>query len=491
MRIKMKMRRIRKDISKIKFLTLVSSIVSLSAMPATGAGLRLMDDTYVSLGKPNKNFGKQSFIQITESKNIGYLRFSLSGAPQSGSLAKATLRVFVSQKTGATGKLKAYESSTDIGELQLNNPNALSAENPVNNDEPVIPERNQWVEFDVTDYVRERLSDRTNSTVSFALKGSEGLKIKLDSKENKSSSHEAELDVIWDSTDGAAIPVGEKGPTGDQGPVGPQGPVGNQGPSGPQGPAGNKGLIGDQGPVGDKGPTGDKGPAGDKGPIGDQGPAGNKGPTGDQGPVGDKGPIGDQGPAGVQGPVGDKGPMGDQGPIGDQGPVGPQGPVGEQGPVGPQGPAGDKGATGDQGPQGPAGDKGATGDQGPIGLQGPVGDKGPTGDQGPAGDKGPTGDQGPQGPMGEIGTILSGTTSGSIGGSGLGSNTCTTGTASIPGAEQGMVVLVTPSGGTIPGSEFFWDGYVSAADTVTVRVCNAKNGNATPTATTYTVRVIP
>jgi hypothetical protein len=54
-----------------------------------------------------------------------------------------------------------------------------------------------------------------------------------------------------------------------------------------------------------------------------------------------------------------------------------------------------------------------------------------------------------------------------------------------------MVVLVTPSGGTIPGSEFFWDGYVSAADTVTVRVCNAKNGNATPTATTYTVRVIP
>jgi hypothetical protein len=79
---------------------------------------------------------------------------------------------------------------------------------------------------------------------------------------------------------------------------------------------------------------------------------------------------------------------------------------------------------------------------------------------------------------------LSGT-SASLGGSALLAGACTTGTVSITGATTSMVVNVTPV--TYPGAGVEWEGYVSAAGTVTVTVCGIIA--VTPTASTYNVRV--
>lgn len=78
---------------------------------------------------------------------------------------------------------------------------------------------------------------------------------------------------------------------------------------------------------------------------------------------------------------------------------------------------------------------------------------------------------------------------GSLGGSGLMTGACSTTTATITGAASGMGVNATPTAD--PGAGFFWYGFVSAANTVTVRVCSAQGGTQTPTATTYNVRVFP
>lgn len=82
--------------------------------------------------------------------------------------------------------------------------------------------------------------------------------------------------------------------------------------------------------------------------------------------------------------------------------------------------------------------------------------------------------------------ILSGTT-GSIGGGLLAAGAAATGTATVTGATVGMAVVATPS--TYPGDGIVWTAYVSAADTVTVKV-NAILA-LTPTASVYNVRVIP
>jgi hypothetical protein len=82
---------------------------------------------------------------------------------------------------------------------------------------------------------------------------------------------------------------------------------------------------------------------------------------------------------------------------------------------------------------------------------------------------------------------LSGT-SASIGGSALDVGACASGTVMVTGATTSMAVVVSPAGGAGPGSGFVWKGYVSSAGTVTVQVCAI--AAATPTATTYNVRVI-
>lgn len=78
--------------------------------------------------------------------------------------------------------------------------------------------------------------------------------------------------------------------------------------------------------------------------------------------------------------------------------------------------------------------------------------------------------------------------SSSIGGSALAAGACSTTTVSITGASTAMAVTTTPV--TYPGDGFYWRGYVSSANTVTVSICSVTN-SATPTASAYNVRVLP
>jgi hypothetical protein len=82
---------------------------------------------------------------------------------------------------------------------------------------------------------------------------------------------------------------------------------------------------------------------------------------------------------------------------------------------------------------------------------------------------------------------LSGTTA-SIGGSSLAAGVCATGTASVSGSTTSMTADASPAAD--PGTGFTWNAFVSAAGTVTVRVCNVSGGALTPTASAYNVRVI-
>ena len=81
---------------------------------------------------------------------------------------------------------------------------------------------------------------------------------------------------------------------------------------------------------------------------------------------------------------------------------------------------------------------------------------------------------------------LSGTTV-SLGGSSLTAGTCSSTNVTITGATTSMVATASPV--TYPGAPYFWNAYVSSANTVTVNVCAPIAG--TPTASNYNVRVIP
>jgi hypothetical protein len=80
---------------------------------------------------------------------------------------------------------------------------------------------------------------------------------------------------------------------------------------------------------------------------------------------------------------------------------------------------------------------------------------------------------------------LTGTT-GSIGGGALTVGTCTSGTAAVTNSTTAMAVAASPV--TYPGDGIYWVAYVSAAGTVTVKVC--ATASLTPAASAYNVRIL-
>jgi hypothetical protein len=83
------------------------------------------------------------------------------------------------------------------------------------------------------------------------------------------------------------------------------------------------------------------------------------------------------------------------------------------------------------------------------------------------------------------GAPLSGV-SGSLGGSAMTAGQTITIAVTIAGAAVGMVAATSPE--TYPGDGFVWDAYISAVNTVTVRLTAVLA--ATPTASMYDIRVI-
>ena len=82
--------------------------------------------------------------------------------------------------------------------------------------------------------------------------------------------------------------------------------------------------------------------------------------------------------------------------------------------------------------------------------------------------------------------LLTGT-SASLGGSAMTAGQTISITVAIAGAAVGMVAVTSPE--TYPGDGFVWDAYVSAPNTVTVRLTAVLAG--TPVASLYDVRLLP
>ena len=356
-------------------LVLISVLAALH-FPALADTAPLVGDAFFASGSAG-HFGTTATVNVGGTAGYqGLLKFDLSKLPpgtSGGSVANATLRIFVNKITTAGG-IDVYLANGSWDEATITgtgfpSPGTLVAPNIS------VAVVNTYIVIPVTDQVKAWLDGATND--GFLLVANPGsTSISIDSKENQATSHPAVLEIDLVAPAGPSGSAGVAGPAGGSGPTG---PVGGQGQTGHSGPAGTI-----QGPVG---------PNGDAGPVGPTGPAGNVGVAGPQGPMG---------PAGPAGPKGDTGAAGITGFFGSAGPAGPVGPTGPQGPAGIKGSTGAPGSAGPSGPRGPAGQTGPTGLTGDPGIAGSAGASGPQGPRGPVGAPGPAGLAGAIGPKGVI-----------------------------------------------------------------------------------------
>jgi hypothetical protein len=365
----------------------------------------VLGDTYIQSGtNASQNFGALANVLVGPgtgtTQNRGLIQFDLSGLSgvTAGDVQKAVVWVYVNRVT-TSGAIDVFDVTTSWAEgtATWNSPpvpGAILGSISVSTG-------NQWVGLDITPELQSWLATPSlNHGIELQAFTSPTTSVQLDSKENVSTSHPAQLQIVLQGPAGATGPAGPAGATGATGATGPAGPAGATGATGPAGPAGPTGATGVAGPAGATGATGPAGPSGVQGLPGTPGATGATGATGPSGANGNTVLNGTGAPSNALGVDGDYYLRNDTtclyGPkVGGAWPgtctvlIGPSGPAGPSGVAGPSGPSG---------PSGPAGPTGATGVQGPAGATGPSGPQGNPGSTGAAGATGATGATGPAGP---------------------------------------------------------------------------------------------
>jgi hypothetical protein len=383
-------------------LMLLWNVVSQAQTPTVSG------DTYIQSGtNASQNFGALANVLVGPgtgtTQNRGLIQFDLSGLSgvAAGNVQKAVVWVYVNRVT-VGGAIDIFDVTTSWAEgtATWNSPpvpGAILGSIPVSTG-------NQWVGLDITPEVQAWLATPSvNHGLELQAFTAPTTAVQLDSKENVSTSHPAQLQIVLQGPAGATGPAGPAGATGATGVAGPAGATGATGPAGSAGPTGATGVAG---PAGATGATGPAGPSGVQGLPGNPGATGATGATGPSGANGNTVLNGTGAPSNALGVDGDYYLRNDTtclyGPkLGNAWPgtcavlIGPSGPAGPTGATGVAGPAG---ATGPSGPAGPAGPTGATGVAGPAGATGATGVQGNTGSTGAAGATGATGATGPAGP---------------------------------------------------------------------------------------------
>jgi hypothetical protein len=155
-------------------------------------------DSYTNTATPTTNFGAKTLLDVESASQTAYIRFDLSSIPAdygSANITKATLKLYVN-------------SVTTAGSFNVDYVNGTWAENTITADlspalgttiatsVPLITaDKNQYVLIDVTAAVQAWLSGTTNDGI--ALVGNSPVNATFDSKESTSTSHAAELDIVF------------------------------------------------------------------------------------------------------------------------------------------------------------------------------------------------------------------------------------------------------------------------------------------------------
>jgi hypothetical protein len=222
---------------------------------STSFGVQLVptDDAHTYTAQPKVNFGNANALMLSTSRQV-YLRFDLSALPANltgTNISKAVLRLWPNNVRG-TGAFRIHEVTDSWTEdtITAKSPPAIDNAPEVDN----IPQGTvkKWISIDVTTLVQDWVNGtRINNGLSLKT-DSVGLNLWFDSKENPTTSHQPQIEVVL-------VSVGPKGEKGDS-------------PTNAELTSLIQPLI--PAPIkGDKGDPGTPGMKGDKGDLGDPNPA--------------------------------------------------------------------------------------------------------------------------------------------------------------------------------------------------------------------------
>jgi Collagen triple helix repeat (20 copies) len=224
----------------------LGSLILAGAVTGVQAQITPSSDAYVNTSFPNFNFGGDPNLDVHSPSHTSFITFDLSSIPPSitsADIAKASLKLYVNTVT-SPGNLTVLLAEGSWSESTITSNKAPAVGAAVAGSLPITQSQaGDYIVIDITNAVDDWLNG-TQPNDGVALVGDGTLNVAFDSKENITTSHSPELDVVYNGPQGPAGPQGGTGPTGLQGPPGVPGPQGLAGVPGPQGPTGLPGPGG-------------------------------------------------------------------------------------------------------------------------------------------------------------------------------------------------------------------------------------------------------
>jgi hypothetical protein len=155
-------------------------------------------DAYTNTADPTTNYGAKTLLDVESASQTTYIQFNLSSIPSgytSADITQATLKLYVNAVTKAGSFNVDYVNGTWT-ESTIDASNAPALGSTIAASVPLTTaDKNQYILINVTAAVQAWLSGTANDGI--ALVGNSPLNASFDSKESTSTSHAAELDIVF------------------------------------------------------------------------------------------------------------------------------------------------------------------------------------------------------------------------------------------------------------------------------------------------------
>ena len=179
-------------------LQLSHRLVLLVALWSIGAQAQITPsgDAYTNSATPTTNYGAKTLIDVDGATQASYIQFDLGSIPSGANVSQATLKLYVnSVVTAGSFNVDYVNGSWSEGTIDFNNAPALGS-NIVASVPITTADKNQYVLINITSALQAWLNgSQTNDGIALVANGS--FNATFDSKENTTTSHPAEIDVVF------------------------------------------------------------------------------------------------------------------------------------------------------------------------------------------------------------------------------------------------------------------------------------------------------
>ena len=193
------------NVQALRFLMAVTTYLFLSLSAGLShAQITPLGDSYTNSADPTTNYGSNVLLDVDGATQIAYIQFPLSSIPSGATVSQATLKLYVNAVTTA-GSFNVNYVTSAWSESTLDSSNAPTQGTTIASDVAITTaDKNQYILINVTSAVQAWLSgSEANDGIALVANGS--FNASFDSKENTTTSHPAELDVVFAPGSGGGI----------------------------------------------------------------------------------------------------------------------------------------------------------------------------------------------------------------------------------------------------------------------------------------------